>query len=279
MQLSRPKSAQLPSHRHRSDAAGCSALQECPARQLPNDSAADLGSHHRHKKLQDTCVEGMASSHHGSDSNNAASTAAHQATSSVVHGAKAADKQSTHAVADEQHTADHAAQHQLEHLQSWLPESSSEVLTSEASSQTDPASTLGVRRSGLQGGSEEHVHAQTGRCNMQTARGQQWPPKGARWRNASLYKLQARPLHVPTAKVRSCNTCSCHLTLRTCTTAQPSCSMYSDGKHQDALMLQLVYTGCANFHPVMLLSALHADDHACDPMPCQDVHFIKGRMG
>lgn len=210
MQFSRPKSAhpQFSSHRHRSDAADCRGLQEYPDRQIQTHGAADShGSHHRLKKLQDTCVEGMASSQHSSDSNAAASTAAHPATNSAVHDAEAGEKQSAYAINHGQHKADHAAQQQqLEQLQSCLPESSSDVLTSEASSShtaANPESNMCMRRLGIQEGSEEHMHSQAGTHSRQTARDQQWPPKGARWRSASLYKMQARPMHVPTAKVSS----------------------------------------------------------------------------
>lgn len=65
--------------------------------------------------------------------------------------------------------------------------------------------TVGIGQSWQQPDSNRHLGIRAGSHSRVKMREQEWPPHGARWRSATLYKLQANSMHLPTAKVCCCS--------------------------------------------------------------------------
>ena len=233
MHFSRPRSAQprFSSHEREDGAAECISLYNNKHMQSdsPASSCAML------MQLQARHVDGLASSSHNifQECSTAASNVAYQAPGDA---AEAVCKQAGQ-VAVETCSQSGQAQHPET---SCLLESSSYALHLEPSSVgVNRQEATSMERSSLpsdhssisQGWEQRHVgvRASSHRSSPRVAvtpqvaltpkvrvREQEWPAQAAGWRSATLYKLQAIPMHLPTAKVCS----ACHGLCFMCQTMQ-----------------------------------------------------------
>ena len=206
MHFSRPRSAQPWVSKHEKDAAAeCSSSPRLKDKHV--QSISPPSSCATPVQLQAHCADNLSSSLHNDapENSTAASTSAHQAPSSAATEAETVCEQSSQASIGD---VSNRQEVHLEHLEtSCQPEASSHALSPDISRfppvviNTQDASSM--EQSMQQSWSKGHLGLQDG--SHRKTRMREWPPQGARWRSASHCKLQANPMHLPTAKVCSCS--------------------------------------------------------------------------
>lgn len=208
MHFSRPRSAQpcLSTHEQGSHADGCSSTRRHTNKHVQSDDP--MSSCASPRQTQSRHVNGLAPSCHipPQECSTAGRIASSPAPCNAACEAETVSKQFSLAALGDQ--SKHQ-QVQLQHLQtSCLPESSSSASSPDTSRRLSSREhTTGIERSSLQHvEGKRQVGEQAGGHPRMRGKGQDWSPQGARWRTATLYKLQPTSMHLPTAKVRSC----CH---------------------------------------------------------------------
>lgn len=213
----RPTSAQpwLNSRHKEGSAAVCSTSPRHKNQQVQSDSSASIAV-----QLQACHVDGLASGLQSGahDYSTAASISVHRAPACAAHEGESVSRTSSQAAVCDYSKPEEV---QLEYLDTSPsePEASSCAVGPDTSS-LHRQDTVGIARSWQQPESNRHLGIRAGSHSRVKMREQEWPPQGARWRSATLYKLQANSMHLPTAKVCCCSH-ACPLCL-TCGIAQSS---------------------------------------------------------
>lgn len=209
--FSRPRSAQpwVNSGLEKGSAAVCSASPRYENKQVKSDRPASFGA--TPVQLQACHVDGLASGlqHGAREYSTAASVSAHQAPKSAAPGAETVSKLSNQAA-----VCDHSIPQevQLEYLYTSTsqPEASSHAMGPDTNClYVSRQDAVGIEQSRQQPDSYRQLGTRTGSHSRVRMREQDWPPQGARWRSATLYKLQANSMHLPTAKVCCCSHAPC----------------------------------------------------------------------
>ena len=209
MHFSRPRSAQPRVSKHEEDAAAaCSSSPRLKDKHVQSVSLTSFCA--TPAQLQAHRADGLSSSLHNDahEYSIAASTSAHSAPDGAALEAEIVCEQSNQAAVDD---LSKGQQVQLEHLEiSCQPETSSHALRPDTSSVcVDTHDATNMEQSVQQSVSKRHLGIQAGSHSRSRMREQEWPPQGARWRSATQYKLQANPMHLPTAKVFRCSHALC----------------------------------------------------------------------
>ena len=201
MRFSRPRSAQPWVSKHEEEAAAeCSRSPRLKDKHVQSVSPMSFCA--APVQIQAHRADGLSSSLHNEahEYSIAASTSVHQAPDGAALEVETVCEQSGQVTDNDLSKGQEV---QLEHLESSCqPETSSHALSPDKSSlcvnRQDPT---GLEQSMQQLNSKGRLGIQADSHSRTRMREQEWPPQGARWRRASQYKLQANPMHLPTAKV------------------------------------------------------------------------------
>ncbi|KAL3152222.1 hypothetical protein ABBQ32_001307 [Trebouxia sp. C0010 RCD-2024] len=203
MHFSRPKSAQpwVPTSEQQNQAGARSSISRHTDKHVQSGSL--ISSCVSPREMHARQADGLAPSCHSNaqECSTARQASAYPAPCNAACEAEGAVAQSSGLVVDDENNSREV---HLQHVgTACLPESSSSAfsrdtsrrLSSREATTCREGSSLqqadSRRQSGVQAGS--HLRRNQGRQ-------QEWPPQGARWRSVALYKLQAPPMHLPTAK-------------------------------------------------------------------------------
>lgn len=201
MHFSRPRSAQSWVSEHEKDvAAECSSSLRLKDKHVQSVSSASFCA----RPVQAHPADDLSSSLHNDahESSIAASTSARQAPDGAALHAEPVCEQSSQAAFDDLNKKQEV---QLEHLEiSFQPETGSYALGPDTSSLSVNRQDAVAMEQLLQSDSKRHLGVQASSHSRTRLREQEWPPQGARWRSGLQYKLQANPMHLPTAKVCTC---------------------------------------------------------------------------
>ena len=209
MHCSRPRSAQPWVVKHEEDAAAeCSSSPRLKDKRVHSVSPASFCA--TPVQLQAHRADNLSSSLYNDarESSTAGSISAHPPPNSAALETENVCEQSSQvAVGDPSKRQDE----HLEHLQtSCQPVASSHALNPDSSSlHVNRQDASGLGQSMQQSFSKGHWGVQAGSHSKPRWREQEWPPQGARWRSAACFKLQANPMHLPSAKVCSCSHALC----------------------------------------------------------------------
>ena len=221
MHCSRPRSAQPWVVKHEEDAAAeCSSSPRLKDKRVQSVSPTSFCA--TPVQLQAQCTDNLSSSLHSDalESSTAGSISAYRPPNSAALETENVCEQSNQAAVDDPSKRQEV---QLEHLEtSCQPEASSHALSPDSSSvHVNQQDASGLDQSMQQSYSKGHWGVQAGGHSKPRLREQEWPPQGARWRSTAHFKLQANPMHLPSAKVCSCSHALC-LTCRDATSSDSS---------------------------------------------------------
>lgn len=208
MHLSRPNTAQpwVSASKQRNHAVACSSTSRHTDKHVQCESLTSSCVSPRQPQARH--VDSLAPSRHNDaeECSTARHASVYPAPCNAECEAEAAVEQSNRAAVDDQSSSQEA---HLQHVgTACLPESSSSAFSTDRSRRLSSRESTTCREGSSlqQADSRRQLGAQAGGHRRVRAGQQEWPPQGARWRSAALYKLQAPPMHLPTAKVCSC----CH---------------------------------------------------------------------